>query len=113
MKRILSLVLVLVMLVSVMPMALAEDTVETTCTHDEWAKEPNSGATEPTCTTPGVKVYACTHKETPEGGTEVTCTGTKTVTTPATGNHTDEDEDNLCDGCGATLIKVTAAASPH
>ena len=113
MKRILSLVLVLVMLVSVMPMALAEDTVVKTCDHNEWATDPNTGATEPTCTTPGVKVYACTHKDTAEGGAEVACTGTKTVTTPATG-HKDDDHNYICDveDCKADLrVNVTVTAT--
>mgnify|MGYP002510636375 FL=1 len=63
------------------------------CGNHEWKTEPEAGGTKATCNDDGVVTYKCKHmvKTTGEDGTttEVACTGTKTVTTPATGHSYD------------------------
>lgn len=104
MKRILSLALVLVMLVSVVPFALADTTHShegTEGTDWEWVKDEEA-STPATCEAAGSNVYKCSV----EG-----CSATKTEPVDLL-PHTDENNDFICDECEADLrVNVTVTAT--
>ena len=104
MKRILSLALVLVMLVSVMPFALADTEHShsgTEGTDWNWVKDEEA-STPATCKNAGSNVYKCSV----EG-----CPMTKTEPVDPL-SHTDENNDFICDECEADLrVNVTVTAT--
>ncbi len=106
MKKFLSLALALIMVLSMMPMAMAAS--ETTysngddCEHNTWAKDEEKSAPA-TCTEEGKNVYNCTHTE--EDGT--TCTNVKTEYTDKLGHSF---TDNTCSNCEKTASQIYTAS---
>lgn len=101
MKKFLSLALALIMVLSVMPMAMAASdpsySLGQDCGHDEWVKDTDK-STPATCEAEGKNVYTCSHSE--------NGTGCDNVKTEYTEKLPHSFTDNTCTGCGKAASEL-------